>query len=58
MKKLLFVIIIAIKINTATAQDFDTIPPYQKDSLHIPALTILTIDNLYTSDKVIPKDKF
>lgn len=57
MKKIFFLIIIAIKINAVSAQDFDTIPPYQKDSLHIPAFTVLKTDSLYTSDKVIPKDK-
>ena len=57
MKKLLLLIIIAVKINAVIAQEFDTIPPYQKDSLHIPAFTILKTDSLYTSDKAIPKDK-
>ncbi len=57
MKKILLLIIIAVKINAVIAQDFDTIPPYQKDSLHIPTFTILKTDSLYTSDKAIPKDK-
>lgn len=39
------------------AQTFDTIPPYQKDSLHIPAFTVLQTDSTYTNDKKIPKDR-
>ena len=57
MKKLLIVFIILLKINSAYTQDFDTIPPYQKDSLHIPTFTVLKTDSSYTSDKIIPKDK-
>jgi thioredoxin-related protein len=57
MKKLLILFIIAIKINSVHAQDYDTIPPYQKDSLHIPAFTVLKIDSTYGNDKMIPKDK-
>ena len=45
MKKLLLILLIAIKINSITAQDFDTIPPYQKDSMHIPAFTVLKTDS-------------
>ena len=57
MKKFFLLLIIAVKINSVHAQDFDTIPPYQKDSLHIPEFTVLKIDSTYTSDKIIPKDK-
>ncbi|HEX5152898.1 MAG TPA: thioredoxin domain-containing protein [Parafilimonas sp.] len=57
MKKILLLLIIAVKINSIHAQDFDTIPPYQKDSLHIPEFTVLKTDSSYTNDKIIPKDK-
>ena len=57
MKKILLLLIIAAKINSIHAQDFDTIPPYQKDSLHIPEFTVLKTDSSYTNDKIIPKDK-
>ena len=57
MKKILLLLIIAVKINSIHAQDFDTIPPYQKDSLHIPEFTVLRTDSSYTNDKIIPKDK-
>jgi len=57
MKKILLLLIIAVKINSIRAQDVDTIPPYQKDSLHIPEFTVLKTDSSYTSDKIIPKDK-
>jgi thiol-disulfide isomerase/thioredoxin len=46
-----------IKLNFVGAQEFDTIPPYQKDSSHLPAFTVLKTDSLYTNDRVIPKDK-
>jgi len=49
--------IIAIKLNTVTAQETDTIPPYQKDSTHIPSFTVLKTDSTYTNDKAIPKNK-
>lgn len=58
MKKILiFIIIIFLKINSIQAQDLDTIPPYQKDSLHIPEFTVLQTDSSYTNDKMIPKNK-
>ena len=57
MKKILLLLIIAATINSIYAQDFDTIPPYQKDSLHIPEFTVLRTDSSYTNDKIIPKDK-
>ena len=57
MKKILLFFIIAARINSIQAQDYDTIPPYQKDSLHIPAFTVLQTDSSFTNDKKIPKDK-
>jgi thiol-disulfide isomerase/thioredoxin len=57
MKKILFLFFIALKINAAHAQDADTIPPYQKDSLHIPAFTVLQTDSSFTNDKKIPNNK-
>lgn len=57
MKKLILFLLIAVKINFACSQDFDTIPPYQKDSLHIPAFTVLKTDSSFTSEKIIPQDK-
>ncbi len=57
MKKFLLFIFVAATINSIHAQDYDTIPPYQKDSLHIPSFTVLQTDSVYTNDKMIPKDK-
>ena len=57
MKKLLLLLIIAVNISSLHAQDFDTIPPYQKDSLHLPQFTVLKIDSTYANQSVIPKDK-
>lgn len=57
MKKTLLLIIIAFKLTTLHAQDYDTIPPYEKDSLHIPAFTVLQTDSVYTNDKKIPNNK-
>lgn len=57
MKKLIFLLVIILKINSVNAQDYDTIPPYQKDSLHIPAFTVLQTDSTYTNDKKIPANK-
>lgn len=57
MKKFLFIAIIILTVNTLKAQEFDTIPPYQKDSLHIPSFTVIKTDSTYTNDKKIPKDK-
>ena len=57
MKKLLFLFIIAIKINSLQAQDYDTVPPYEKDSLHIPSFTVLQTDSSFTNDKKIPSNK-
>ena len=57
MKKLLLLLIIAVKINSIHAQEVDTIPPYQKDSLHIPKFTVLKTDSTYANETVIPKDK-
>ena len=57
MKKLLIILFVIIKINSVKAQEFDTIPPYQKDSLHIPAFTVLQTDSTYFNDKKIPANK-
>ncbi|MEP6683681.1 MAG: thioredoxin domain-containing protein, partial [Parafilimonas sp.] len=57
MKKILLLILIAAQISLVHAQDYDTIPPYQKDSLHIPNFTVLKIDSVYANDRMIPKDK-
>ncbi len=57
MKKILFLFIVSLKLYSVQAQEADTIPPYQKDSLHIPAFTVLKVDSTYTNDKAIPKDK-
>ena len=56
MKKILFLLFIALKMNAAHAQN-DTIPPYEKDSLHIPSFTVLQTDSSFTNDKKIPNDK-
>jgi thioredoxin-related protein len=57
MKKILLLLIFSVKIISVHAQDVDTIPPYQKDSLHIPQFTVLKLDSTYTSDKAIPANK-
>ena len=57
MKKLLILFVVIVKINSIYAQEFDTIPPYQKDSLHLPSFTVLKIDSVYTNDKKIPDNK-
>ncbi len=57
MKKLLLILFVALKVNSVYAQDYDTIPPYQKDSLHIPSFTVLKTDSTYTNDKKIPDNK-
>jgi thiol-disulfide isomerase/thioredoxin len=57
MRKLFLFVLIAVKINSSFAQEYDTIPPYQKDSLHIPAFTVLQTDSTYISDKKIPANK-
>ena len=57
MKKFLFLFIASFSLYSVYAQQADTIPPYQKDSLHIPAFTVLKVDSTYTNDKAIPKDK-
>jgi thiol-disulfide isomerase/thioredoxin len=57
MKKILLLIFIAVQISFVHAQDYDTIPPYQKDSLHIPNFTVLKIDSVYANDKKIPENK-
>lgn len=57
MKKILLLILVAAQIGLVHAQDYDTIPPYQKDSLHIPNFTVLKIDSAYANDRMIPKDK-
>ncbi len=57
MKKLLVLFIASLSLYSVHAQQADTIPPYQKDSLHIPAFTVLKVDSTYTNDKAIPKDK-
>ncbi len=58
MKKILLILlIIAVKFNAVKAQEVDTIPPYQKDSLHIPEFTVLKTDSTYANQSVIPKNK-
>lgn len=59
MKKLLLFLFIAATTMLAKAQDpeYDTIPPYQKDSLHLPKFTVLKTDSSYTNDMAIPKGK-
>jgi len=57
MKKILLLLLVAAQISLVHAQDYDTIPPYQKDSLHIPNFTVLKIDSAYANDRTIPKDK-
>ena len=57
MKKLLLLFILALKIYSVHAQNYDTIPPYEKDSLHIPSFTVLQTDSSFANDKKIPKDK-
>ncbi|MEP6465802.1 MAG: thioredoxin domain-containing protein [Parafilimonas sp.] len=58
MKKiLLFFFIVIATTYSVYAQDYDTNPAYQKDSLHIPAFTVLQTDSVYTNDKKIPNDK-
>ncbi len=57
MKKFLILLIIAVKINSIQAQEYDTVPPYQKDSMHIPAFTVIRTDSTFITDKAIPKDK-
>src|SRR6478736_3025314 len=57
MKKLLLFLLIAANISLVQAQEYDTIPPYQKDSLHIPKFTVLKTDSSYTNDMAIPEGK-
>lgn len=57
MKKILLILLLAAKINSMHAQDADTIPPYQKDSLHIPQFTVLKLDSTYANDRAIPANK-
>ncbi len=57
MKKLFILFIIAVQIHSVHAQDYDTIPPYEKDSMHIPEFTVLQTDSTYINDKKIPSDK-
>ncbi|MBV9963159.1 MAG: redoxin domain-containing protein [Parafilimonas sp.] len=57
MKKLFLFLFIAATITTVHAQEIDTIPPYQKDSLHVPDFTVLKTDSSYANQSVIPKDK-
>jgi thiol-disulfide isomerase/thioredoxin len=57
MKKFVILFLVILKLNNSSAQEFDTIPPYQKDSSHLPAFTVLKIDSTYTNDRAIPKDK-
>lgn len=61
MKKYLLLVIILISIQKLQAQDstavIDTIPPYQKDSSHIPNFTYLKLDSTYATQSVIPKNK-
>ena len=57
MKKLLLFLLIAANISLVQAQEYDTVPPYQKDSLHIPKFTVLKTDSSYTNDMAIPEGK-
>src|SRR5258706_7053070 len=57
MKKLIILFFVLLKISSLHAQESDTIPPYQKDSFHLPAFTVLKTDSVYTNDRIIPKDK-
>ena len=57
MKKLVVLFIVVLKINSIQAQDYDTVPPYEKDSFHIPSFTVLQTDSVFINDKKIPKDK-
>jgi thiol-disulfide isomerase/thioredoxin len=57
MKKLLIFILAAFSIHFVSAQEFDTIPKYQKDSSHLPAFTVLQTDSTYSNDKKIPDNK-
>lgn len=57
MKKTFLFFVLAVITYNLNAQTFDTIPPYQKDSLHIPAFTVLQTDSTYTNDKKIPENK-
>ncbi len=57
MKKLVIVFLIILKMNSVHAQELDTIPPYQKDSSHLPEFTVLKTDSTYTNDKKIPLNK-
>ena len=57
MKKIILLSIIVLTINSLQAQDFDTIPPYQKDSLHIPHFIVLKTDSSYANETIIPNDK-
>ena len=51
-------LLIVLKINFLHAQDnYDTIPPYQKDSSHLPSFTVIQTDSTYINDKKIPSDK-
>jgi thiol-disulfide isomerase/thioredoxin len=58
MKKLLLLSFLAATTILVYAQDdYDTIPPYQKDSLHIPKFTVLKTDSTYANDMKIPEGK-
>ena len=57
MKKFLILLLIAVKISSVQAQEYDTIPPYEKDSLHIPEFTVIRTDSTFINDKAIPKNK-
>jgi len=57
MKKILLFLILTITITSIHAQNNDTIPPYEKDSSHIPAFTILQTDSSFINDKKIPNNK-
>lgn len=57
MKKILFLVFIVVKLNSLHAQNYDTIPPYEKDSAHLPTFTALQTDSVYTNDKKIPANK-
>ena len=54
MKKLLILFVVIVKINSIYAQEFDTIPPYQKDSLHLTGNGITLIaDSMYKGAAII-----
>ena len=56
MKTLLAIIFFSCFLNVANAQQFDTIPPYQKDSI-IPAFSILQTDSTWFNKEALPGNR-